>query len=166
MEANDFWQDADRAQKVIDESNQLKAWTVPYQELKKRFEDVKALLPEAYEADDEELIQELLRICRAWKRRLPLLKCEKCFQGSWTAKIVILTINSGAGGTEACDWAQMLSRCISAGRLGRVGRLKWSTLSRGMSQESKASRSNSRETLPTGMQGRKRGSPLSPHFPF
>ena len=44
MEANDFWLDADRAQKVINESNQLKAWTVPYQDLKKRFEDIKALI--------------------------------------------------------------------------------------------------------------------------
>ena len=47
MAAPDFWDDGEAAKKVIDASNQLKLWTVPYNELKSRFQDVKDLLPEA-----------------------------------------------------------------------------------------------------------------------
>ena len=46
MEAQNFWDDNDKAQKVIAESKTLKAWTNPYNELKRRFFDAKELLPE------------------------------------------------------------------------------------------------------------------------
>lgn len=110
MEANDFWDDNDRAQKIINESNQLKVWTEPYQELKGQFDDVKALLPEAYEAEEHSLITELLASLDTIEKRLGDLEVQKMLSGEMDAKNCYLTINSGAGGTEACDWAQMLSR--------------------------------------------------------
>jgi len=110
MEANDFWQDGDRAQKVINESNQLKIWTVPYQDLKRRFEDIKALLPEAYEANEESLVQELIEDLNHIDKSLNDLEVRRMLSGELDSKDCYLTINSGAGGTEACDWAQMLSR--------------------------------------------------------
>jgi len=51
MEASNFWEDAAGAQKIIDESNQLKSWIIPYNELKIRFENVTTLLPEVSETD-------------------------------------------------------------------------------------------------------------------
>lgn len=110
MEANDFWSDADRAQQVINESNQLKGWTVPYQDLKRRYADVKALLPDAYEADEQDLIQELLADLNQIDNALSALEVRRMLSGELDSKDCYLTINSGAGGTEACDWAQMLSR--------------------------------------------------------
>lgn len=110
MEANDFWVDADRAQKVINESKELKAWTVPYQDLKKRFEDIKSLLPEAYEANEQSLIQELIVDLNLIDKGLGALEVRKMLSGELDGKDCYLTINSGAGGTEACDWALMLSR--------------------------------------------------------
>lgn len=110
MEGSDFWQDADHAQLVINESNQLRAWTVPYQELKKRFEDVKSLLPEAYEAEEQSLIEELLVDLTQIDKMLGDLEVRRMLAGEMDNKDCYLTINSGAGGTEACDWAQMLSR--------------------------------------------------------
>jgi peptide chain release factor 2 len=110
MEANDFWLDADRAQQVINESNQLKAWTVPYLDLKKRFEDVKALLPEAYEASEHSLVEDLLAELNHIDKALEDLEVRRMLSGEMDGKDCYLTINSGAGGTEACDWAQMLSR--------------------------------------------------------
>lgn len=110
MEGNDFWQDADHAQTVINECNQLRAWTVPYQDLKKRFEDVKSLLPEAYEADEQDLIVELLADLTLIEKALGDLEVRRMLSGEMDNKDCYLTINSGAGGTEACDWAQMLSR--------------------------------------------------------
>ncbi|MFI0434787.1 MAG: peptide chain release factor 2 [Parachlamydiaceae bacterium] len=110
MEANDFWLNSDRAQHVINESNELKGWTLPYQDLKKRFEDIQALLPEAYEAEENELIDVLLADLNRVDVALEDLEIRRMLSGELDNKDCYLTINSGAGGTEACDWAQMLSR--------------------------------------------------------
>ena len=110
MEASDFWLDAEQAHKTINECNQLRAWTVPYQEVKNKFEDVKALLPEAYDTDEQGLIQELLTQLSQIEKTLGDLEVRKMLAGEMDNKNCYLTINAGAGGTEACDWAQMLSR--------------------------------------------------------
>lgn len=110
MEANDFWNDNDRAQQTINESNQLKIWTVPYKELTRQFEDVRSLLPEAYEANEQTLIEELLTSLDHIEKKLEEIEIQKMLSGELDNKDCYLTINSGAGGTEACDWAQMLSR--------------------------------------------------------
>lgn len=109
MEAPHFWEDAASAQKIIDESNQLKAWTTPYKDLKTRFDNVKELLPEVDESEGdffEELVSELKRI----EEGLEELEIKKMLSGELDPKNCYLSINSGAGGTEACDWAQMMLR--------------------------------------------------------
>jgi peptide chain release factor 2 len=110
MESQNFWNHAEQAQAVINESNQLRTWTVPYYDLKRRFEDVKSLLPEAYEANEQELIQDLLVELDQVDKNLSDLEIRRMLAGELDNKDCYLTINSGAGGTEACDWAQMLSR--------------------------------------------------------
>jgi peptide chain release factor 2 len=110
MEGSDFWANADAAQEVINECKQLRGWTVPYQELKTQFEDIKSLLPEAYEANEESLIDELVAGLQAIDKQLSDLEIRRMLSGELDDKDCYLTINSGAGGTEACDWAHMLSR--------------------------------------------------------
>ena len=60
MEEADFWDDQTKAHKTIAEVNQLRSWTLPYKEIKERFENVESLLPEAAEMGDEALIKELV----------------------------------------------------------------------------------------------------------
>ncbi len=110
MEASHFWDDNDKAQKVIGETNSLKAWVVPYADLKQRFDDIKTLLPDAYEADEQALIAELLENLKKVDRGLTDLEVQRMLSGEMDSKDCYLTINAGAGGTEACDWVQMLSR--------------------------------------------------------
>ncbi len=110
MESPEFWNDNDQAQKIISECNKLRLWTVPYKSLKTRFYDVKELLPEAYEVHDEKLITELLEELGNVERELGDLEIRKMLSGELDNKNCFLSINSGAGGTEACDWALMLSR--------------------------------------------------------
>lgn len=110
MAAPGFWEDSDRAQKVIAEGNVLKAWTIPYSQMKRRFSDVKDLLPEAFEAGEEEILAELLQELDVIDKGLSDLEIRKMLAGELDPKNCYLSINSGAGGTEACDWAQMLSR--------------------------------------------------------
>lgn len=110
MEGSSFWDDNAYAQGVIAESNALKAWTVPAQDLKRRFEDVKALLPEAESLGDEHLILDLKQELDYIDKGLAELEVRKMLSGELDNKSCYLSINSGAGGTEACDWALMLSR--------------------------------------------------------
>ena len=110
MEQSDFWQENEKAQVTIAERNQLRAWTVPFSELKSRFNDVKELLPEAHKENDESLIQELLQELGALEKGLTDLEVRKMLSGELDFKNCYLSINAGAGGTESCDWVAMLAR--------------------------------------------------------
>jgi peptide chain release factor 2 len=110
MEAPSFWDDNDKAQRIIAECNKLRAWTVPYNSLLKRFQDVRDLLPDAYESKDQGLIDECLQELDRIDKELSDLEVRKMLSGELDNKNCYLSINSGAGGTEACDWALMLSR--------------------------------------------------------
>ncbi len=110
MEDPHFWDDNQSAQKTIAECNSLRSWTEPYRKLKRRFSDVEALLPEAFEAEDEELIDELVIELDAVEKGVSDLEIKKMLSGELDTKNCFLSINAGAGGTEACDWVQMLAR--------------------------------------------------------
>jgi len=110
MESPTFWEDAALAQKIIDESNQIKDWVIPYEELSKRFENVKALLPEVDESEEAEFFQELVSEVQEIDQKLEELEIRKMLSGELDPKNCYLSINAGAGGTEACDWAQMMAR--------------------------------------------------------
>src|SRR3984957_13189637 len=110
MEASEFWNDNMAAQKTIDECNHLKAWTVPYKEIKQRFENVKSLLPEAEETNDADFFAQLLDELQNVEKALSELEVRRMLSGELDNKNCFLGINAGAGGTEACDWALMLSR--------------------------------------------------------
>jgi len=110
MEGSEFWTDGDAAQQVIGECKELRVWTIPYRDLKSEFEDIKFLLPEAYEANEQELIRDLVDALNRVDKQLADLEVRRMLGGELDNKNCYLTINSGAGGTESCDWAQMLSR--------------------------------------------------------
>jgi peptide chain release factor 2 len=110
MEQPAFWDDNEIAQKVIAECNQLRAWTVPYKDLKTRFQDIQALLPEARALSDEGLLNEMLGELDTIEQELSDLEIRKMLSHELDNKSCYLSINAGAGGTESCDWVQMLAR--------------------------------------------------------
>ncbi|MBM3184057.1 MAG: peptide chain release factor 2 [Chlamydiae bacterium] len=105
-----FWDDGTSAQRVIEETNRLKFWIVPYNDLKKKFQDIKDLLPEAEAIGDHELIKELTEMLSDVEKQLTDLEVRKMLGGELDNRDCYLEINAGAGGTESCDWAAMLSR--------------------------------------------------------
>lgn len=109
MSEGNFWLDNEKAQVVIKESNQLKRWVEPYNDLKKRFEDSRELLKEIAETD-QDFYQQILQEIEQVDRELSDLEIKKMLSGELDDKNCFLSINSGAGGTEACDWALMLAR--------------------------------------------------------
>lgn len=110
MEASDFWDDNALAKKVIGELNELKAWTVPYSEMRQRFDNVKELFPDAEAAGDAAFCGQLEAELQEVDRLLSEMEIRKMLSGELDAKNCFVSINAGAGGTEACDWVGMLSR--------------------------------------------------------
>lgn len=110
MEASDFWEDNDRAQAAIAECNSLRLWTQPFSALQLRFTDLQALWDDAQELGDATLIDELAQEASAIDVALTALEVRKMLSGELDDKNCYLTINAGAGGTESCDWVQMLAR--------------------------------------------------------
>jgi len=110
MEESEFWNNNEKAKQIIAECNALKAWTKPFQSINNRFSGLFALLPEAYEVGDEAFIEELLTELSQIEKLVAELEIRKMLSGELDTKNCYLMINAGAGGTEACDWALMLSR--------------------------------------------------------
>ena len=110
MAESGFWDNQTAAQKIIDECNVLRRWTVPYRDLKSRFKDVSELLPEAESIADDQLVKELLVQLDDIEKKLSDLEIQKMLSGDLDSRECYFEINAGAGGTESCDWALMLSR--------------------------------------------------------
>jgi len=110
MQESNFWDDNDAAQKVISSCNELKSWTVPYREIKQGVENVKALLPEVVELGDADMLEAMRKELSHCDKVLAEMEVRRMLSGEMDIKNCFLSINAGAGGTEACDWALMLSR--------------------------------------------------------
>jgi len=110
MAGSGFWDNPEAAQKTIQELNVLRLWTVPFREISSKFNDIKDLLPEAMAIGDAELTAELLAGLTEIDQKLSELEVRKMLSGELDPKDCYLEINAGAGGTESCDWALMLSR--------------------------------------------------------
>jgi len=113
MAQGHFWDDPAEAQKTISESNSLKEWTTPYNDLSVRYKNVADLFPEAYDIGDQELVKELQKELSDIEKQLEELETRKMLAGPMDKKNCFLSVNAGAGGTESCDWALMLSRMYS-----------------------------------------------------
>jgi len=109
MGADGFWADKDTAQKVIDEVTSAKSKLVPMRELERLIGDLE-VLREMADAGDEESVAELVQSYPEAVRKLDDLELKLLMKGPHDRNNCFLTINAGAGGTEACDWADMLLR--------------------------------------------------------
>ncbi|MFL2835033.1 MAG: peptide chain release factor 2 [Coraliomargaritaceae bacterium] len=112
-----FWEDQASAQQVISELNRLKAKVHPVRDLMSEFEDVRTMLELIDETGDgserAEYSGELIESLEGLKSRLDALELASYLSGATDGCNAILSINSGAGGTESCDWADMLMRMYS-----------------------------------------------------
>src|SRR5882724_11625381 len=113
MAADNFWNNREQAQKLIEEANALRGKTEPLLKAEKQLEDFQVMV-ELGEAEPEpaqaKIQQELERDLSKFFKELDSLELKVFLNGPHDRKNCILTINSGAGGTEACDWANMLLR--------------------------------------------------------
>jgi len=110
MSAPNFWDDAESAGKVVARLKALKATVTPVVELGRRVEDLRALHELAVEASDDETLQEAAGEARKVAADLDRLELRTMLAGPHDAGDCFFAIHAGAGGTESCDWAEMLLR--------------------------------------------------------
>lgn len=108
MAETSFWDDQNEAQKVIQEVNSLKSWIEPLEKLQTRVTDVLALVEES--GLDLSFQQELEVENQRIEKELVELEIRRMLSHEMDPLSCFLSVNSGAGGTEACDWADMLLR--------------------------------------------------------
>ena len=113
MAGETFWNNREQAQKLIDESTTLRKKIDPLIAAEKRLEDFR-IMAELGEgeppAQQPALYQEIERDLARFNKELDLLELKVLLNGPHDKNNCILSINAGAGGTEAQDWAEMLSR--------------------------------------------------------
>ena len=103
---HDFWNDNVRSNKIIEELNSLKDVVGKITNLKSRIDALKDLSTSLDEESIPIVEEEVLQIDKDTKEASLLL----LLNGKYDKENAILEVHSGAGGTEACDWAMMLYR--------------------------------------------------------
>jgi peptide chain release factor 2 len=114
MASADFWSNRERAQGEVEEVSRLRGMINPVLELERQVEDFDALQqlaaeesdPVAHAEAEKEVATEQDRLVR----RLEEVELRQFLSGENDRSNAFVTIHSGAGGTESCDWADMLLR--------------------------------------------------------
>jgi len=113
MAADTFWNNREQAQKLIDETNALRGKLDPLQQLEKQLDDLKVMVelgqaepPEAQPKIEQEVERDVTKLIKD----LDAFELRIFLNGPHDPNNCIFSINAGAGGTEAQDWAEMLMR--------------------------------------------------------
>lgn len=109
-QAPGFWDNQQAAQKVMQEIADRKDWIGTWEGAVRAIEDVQALIDLAVEVEDESMEADIVLELGRSKKSVDELELRKILSGVDDDRNCILTINAGAGGTEAQDWAEMLMR--------------------------------------------------------
>jgi len=110
MAAAGFWDNQDQAREVIAESNRLKSWVDPWNELDEKSSELVELGALLEAESDDDLEAEWLDEIGEIERHSESLEVRTMLQGSDDHRGALLTVHPGAGGLESQDWAEMLTR--------------------------------------------------------
>ncbi|MGF1500603.1 MAG: peptide chain release factor 2 [Paracoccaceae bacterium] len=106
----ELWSDPAKAQAVMRERQRLADSIDGYRTLAQALDDNKELIELGEAEADTEVTEEAERALKALRDEAAAREIEALLSGEMDANDTFLEINAGAGGTEACDWASMLSR--------------------------------------------------------
>ena len=105
-----FWDDPDAAQRTVAELKRINAVIDPVSDMLAGVEDVRAMYDLAEEADDDESRAEADRMLTALEKRGEKVELQALLGDKNDPRNAFVSIQAGAGGTEAQDWAEMLFR--------------------------------------------------------
>ena len=109
MSLPNFWTDQESAQTKVREMKLAKTAVDSFSELYKGLEDVAELIRICSD-DDHKIIDEVQIDIKKLAMQVDELEFQTLLSGKNDSKPVFLSIHAGAGGTDSCDWAQMLLR--------------------------------------------------------
>ena len=105
-----FWEDSQNSTKILKEINEIKAKIHMYNNIKNNLQNVIQMNDLIQEEKEESLEEELKDSIKNLQKEIDKLEINTLLSGKYDKNNAILTIHPGAGGTESCDWAQMLYR--------------------------------------------------------
>jgi len=126
MNEPDFWNDTKKSEEIIKKCNQLKGSYNDTKNLKEKIESNLETLSMLKEENDIELQKLIEEEIKKINEELDTLETKLLLNGKYDTLDAILEIHSGAGGTEACDWALMLKRMYM--RFCEKNGFKWTEL--------------------------------------
>ncbi|WP_226780924.1 peptide chain release factor 2 [Oceaniglobus trochenteri] len=110
VESPDLWDDPEKAQKLMRDRQMLVDAIARHDGMAQELSDNVELIELGEAEGDEEVVAEAEKALKSLKERAGAAEIEALLNGEADGNDTFLEINSGAGGTESCDWASMLAR--------------------------------------------------------
>jgi peptide chain release factor 2 len=107
-----FWDDPEASGRVVKQLKSLRSNVEPWETAFKKYQELEEF-SEILKAEDKDLVSDLLEGLNTLSASLEQLAFKTLLDGEFDQNDAILSINAGAGGTEACDWVGMLLRMYS-----------------------------------------------------
>ena len=105
-----FWDNAEQSQLIMKEISQLQEKVKVAEKLLTMYEDIGILIDMAYEEEDATLLVEIKAELHDFEQLFETIRVETLLSKEYDHYGAIVTLHAGAGGTESCDWANMLYR--------------------------------------------------------
>ena len=110
MEALDFWDDIEGSQKKMKELKSLKDDAEVYAQLEEKYEEIETLIEMGEEENDPDLVTETDEAMTEFEQTFEKIRIKTLLSEEYDKDNAILSLHAGAGGTESCDWCEMLYR--------------------------------------------------------
>ena len=110
MAKPDFWEGGEAAQRILKERTSLLESLLPWEGEKKVLEEMEIFLQLVEEQEDDKEAQELVERLQRSEEAIEQIELGRMLGGEHDPSNAIVSINAGAGGTEAQDWVEMLLR--------------------------------------------------------
>ena len=108
-----FWENPEAASKMQKELGSLKNGMEAFSKLENLYEETLMLIDMANEDDDESVLPDVQSDMQEFMESFETMRIQTLLSGPYDRNDAIVTLHSGAGGTEACDWCSMLYRMYS-----------------------------------------------------
>jgi peptide chain release factor 2 len=113
MEAPDFWTDAQVSTAKMKELKSMKDDVAVIDKLEDLYKEIEDYIELGNEEEDQEIVDTVALLIEEFENDLESLRMKTLLSGEYDSDSAIVTLHSGAGGVEACDWVQMLYRMYS-----------------------------------------------------
>ena len=110
QEKPEVWNDLEKSKHIGREISVIENKIAAYNRGESALKDALAFVDLIEEADDESLVPELENMIKSAEDDIEDMRIKALLKGKYDANNAILNLHAGAGGTEACDWTQMLYR--------------------------------------------------------